>query len=268
MKLVWSTFFLLILTTSTVIVNGANIDVDFSSVIKKLKSIDLATIDAKTIDLYPTTLLGTLDYFDFDCVVGKLGVKNVDQQQIYDIKNMTQFESLNVKNKKILIAVEKAARVCTRTSISHKNEGIFDIIQLRGFMAKLIFPDVRLRPERARECFEWVLSSIEPNSPLVKEFNVSSLNYSTSVCKEQTSTNEYQNQIKKEMKMLNIRACNVETFAQAAALGHNIMKIFLFSQSFEKIPQYQQQLSNEAIEFEGNLLEAQLDCLLRDLRGK
>ena len=263
MKLVLSTFFTFLVLT---IVNCAKYDAEFTSVLNKLKSFDLTTADEEALMAIPIETYMWLMYIDYDCIEEKLSIKSVDKEQIQDIKNLTEFKSLNLNNKKNFLAIGKASNVCTRRSNEFKDQGIYQILTIQAFSAKLIFPDVRLNEDRAEECFKWALSNVEPDSPLVAGFNINSMNYTTEICEKQTSVKSYRQSSEEEMKKLNIKSCDVDKYEQPATVGYNIMKMFLFSKVADKIPEYKEELTESVIKFEADLLETQMNCILRDLR--
>jgi hypothetical protein len=263
MKLVLSTFFLVLTVTAG---KCAKYDVEFASVLKKLKTINLETADNTVYKSVPLDALVWLMYFDFDCVEEKLDIKNVDKRQIYDIKNLTEFRNLNFNNKKLFTAIGNAAKVCTRTSKDFKDQGFDIILSVRAFAAKFIFSDVRLNKDRAEECFKWALSQVEPDSLLVAGFDVNSMNYSIETCEKQTSVSLYRQDLENEMKKLDIKSCDVDEYEQPVTVGYNIMKVFLFHKIADKIPEYREELIEAMIKFEADLLDTQLNCILRDLR--
>lgn len=263
MKLVLTTFFL-VLAIATV--NCAKYDVEIASVLKTLKSIDLPNADETIYDIIPIEVFEWLIYIDYDCVEEKLDMQNVDKRQIQDIKNLKEFQSLNVNNMKLFVAIGNAAKICTRRLKEYNNIGIHQILVLRDFSAKLIFPDVRLNKNRAEECFKWALSKVEPESPLVKGFNVNSMNYSISACEERTSIDSYRQSLDEQMKKLDIKSCDVDKYEQPREVGYNVMKMFLFSKVDNEISEYEEMLRDSVINFEADLLETQMNCILRDLR--
>jgi len=259
MKVVLSTFFIYLVLT---VVKCAKYDVEFTSVLHKLKSFNLNTSD-HTIPLEASIWL---IYIDYDCVEEKLSIKNVDKRQIQDIKSLREFEKLSLNNQKIFLAIDKAVKACTRNSNEHKDEGIDLILDLRGFLAKFLFPDIRLNKDRAEECFKWALSKVEPDSPLVAGFNINSMNYTTETCEEETSIELYKQDLEEGMKKLDIKSCDVDKYEQPATVGYNIMKMILFKRVADKIPDYRKEILESVITFEFDLLETQMNCILRDLR--
>lgn len=106
---------------------GSNLDIDFASVIHKIQSIHMKKSQADPLPIKFIT------FFNRDCVVQKLGLSSIDKSKIYSIPNLKEFKNASSKNKKILTAVEDAAKLCARDSIDSKDIGLFHTVQLRSF---------------------------------------------------------------------------------------------------------------------------------------
>ncbi|KAL7012366.1 hypothetical protein ACKWTF_014803 [Chironomus riparius] len=263
MKLILSTFFMVF---AIVTVNCAKYDAELASVLKKLKAFDLETTDQAGLEAIPLDVFMWLTFVDFDCVEEKLNIQNVDKKQVQDINNLLEFEKLNLNNKKLFVAIGNAAKACSRKSKEFKDAGIHQILSLRAFTAKLIFPDVRLNENRAEECFKWALSRIEPESRLVEGFDVNSMQNTIATCEKHTSIKSYRESLVRQMNKLDIKSCDVDKYEQPTTVGYNVMKMFLFSKVADKMPEYREELSESVIKFEADLLETQMNCILRDLR--
>ncbi|CAG9799857.1 unnamed protein product [Chironomus riparius] len=262
-------FFIFIILSIAAIANSSNLDADFASVISKIQTINHKTAKPEEMDTVPLDIVLFLPYFDRDCVVQKLGLKPVNSNQIYNIPKLNDFQNASTKNKKILIAVENAARLCTRNSKDNEDAGLFQMIQLRGFLTELVFPETKLNPDKAVECFKWALSKVKPNSPVLDGFKIKSMKYTVDQCKVATSIQKYSKIVDDRTQKLNIQSCDQETFGQAKTSATTIMELFLFLKLFSaQVAQHQDEVTGSAMNSEANLLETELSCILRDLKNE
>jgi len=125
MKRILTTIILIL--SSLELSNASELDIDFASVIHKIQSIHMKK---SPVDPLPIKFI---TFFNRDCVLQKLGLSSVDRSKIYDIPNLKKFKNASSKNKKILTAVEDAAKLCARDSIDSKDIGLFHTVQLRSF---------------------------------------------------------------------------------------------------------------------------------------
>ena len=261
MKLVPSTIILILCLTTLV---SSNIDIDFTSVINKIESIDLINADSGESKSIPLEVNLFTSFFNRSCVVEKLGLNSIDQSQIYKIPNLKEFVKLSPKNAKILVAIENAARLCTRNA---KDVGLFQMVQIRSFLTKSIFPHTRSNPERATQCFKWHVSQIKPNSPVLDGFDVSTMKYTVDQCKATTSLELYTKIVEDRRNKLEIRSCDLETFGHITSTANSIIENFLFLKlSSAQIVQHEAVINIGAINVEADLLESQLNCIIKDLR--
>lgn len=261
---------ILLLTLSVAAtVNTSTTNVDFASVISKIQTIDYKIAKPEVMDTVPLEIVLILPYFDRDCVVQKLGLKTVNPSLIFSIPKLNDFQNANSKNKKIITAIENAARLCTRNSKDHEDAGLLQMIQVRGFLTELVFPETKTNPEKAVECFKWALSKVKPNSPVLNGFKVKSMRYTVDQCKAATSIQKYAKIVNERTQKLNIQSCDLETFGQAKTTAASIMEMFLFLKlSSAQITQYQTEVAESALNIEANLLETELSCILRDLKNE
>lgn len=261
--------FILLTLSIAATANTSSIDVDFTSVISKIQTINYKTAKPEVMDTVPLEIVLILPYFNRDCVVQKLGLKPVTASQIYKIPKLNDFQNASTKNKKIITAIENAARLCTRNLKDHEDAGLLQMIQVRGFLTELVFPDTKLNPERAVECFKWALSKVKPNSPVLNGFKIQSMRYTVDQCKVATSLQKYSKIVNERTEKLNIQSCDHETFGQAKTTATSIMEMFLFLKlSSAQITQYQTEVAESALTTEANLLETELSCILRDLKNE
>ena len=262
-------FIFLTLSIATFADASTNIDVDFTSVLNKIQTIDYKTAKPEFMDTVPLEITLFLPYYDHNCVVKKLGIKAVPANKVYNIPKLNEFQDASTKNRKIINAIENAARLCSRQSKDHEDVGLLQMIQLRGFLTELVFPETKQNPEKAVECFKWAISKIKPNSPVLNGFKIKSMKYTVDQCKVATSIEKYSKIIDERTQKLNIQSCDLETFGQARATATTIMEMFLFLKlSSTQIAQHQAEVTGSAINTEANLLETELSCIMRDLKNE
>ena len=126
-----STAIILISSTLVIVIASSNLDIDFASVIHKIQSIHMKK---SSVDPLPIKFI---TFFNRDCVIQKLGLSSVDKSKIYSIKSLKEFKNASSKNKKILTAVEDAAKLCARDSMDSKDIGLFHTVQLRTFSQQI-----------------------------------------------------------------------------------------------------------------------------------
>lgn len=260
MNFIPSTILLIFITTLV----SSDIDADFASVINKIQSIDVKNADSGETKSVPLDVNMFISYFNRDCVVEKLGLNSVDESQIYEVPNLKEFIKSSAKNAKILVAIENAARLCTRNA---KDVGLFQMVQLRSFITKLAFPTTRSNPEKATQCFKWHISQIKPDSPVLDGFNVSNMKYTVEQCKQTTSLELYTKIIADKKNKLQIQSCDLETFGHIKDTANSIIENYLFLKlSSAQIVQHEAVINVGAINVEANFLESQLNCIMKDLR--
>ncbi|CAG9799855.1 unnamed protein product [Chironomus riparius] len=261
MKLVPST---IILTLSLTTLVSSNIDIDFASVINKIQSIDVINADSGESKSIPLDVNMIISFFNRSCVIEKLGLHSIDQSQTYEIPNLKEFVKSSANNAKILVAIENAARLCTRNA---KDVGLFQMVQIRSFLTKSIFPHTRSNPERATQCFKWKISQIKPDSPVLDGFDVSTMKYTVDQCKATTSLELYTKVVEEQRSKLEIRSCDLETFGHITRTAKSIIENFLFLKlSSAQIVQHEAVINVGAINIEADLLESQLNCVMTDLK--
>lgn len=250
-------------------VHSYYVDVDLASVIKKMQEINDSETSLQVIqNLAPSGLAKVIPYFKPDCANQMLGLKNFDQDKIYEIRNLNEFYNLNKKNRKIVTAVEIAGRLCTKDSSNFEDKLIIDLVESRYLMLEMemIFPNARLDTQRTIECFKWAINKVKPNSPLLEGFKLGSMKYSIDQCKESTSISDYANTMDKSRQILDIHACESEEYGQHKATAISTMEFFVLGElPRAKMDELQGILRQSLINDEVDVLKRQLVCIMRDL---
>ena len=260
---------ILIILSASICIQCYFVDVDVGSVINKVQDInDKESVLQIIQNLAPSGLARVIPYFKRDCVTKKLGLRNFDQSKVYEIKDLNAFYNLNTINKKIIAAVEKAGRLCTKDSKNFEDKLIIDIVESRYLMLEMemIFPNARLDTPRTIECFKWAISKVKPNSLLLEGFKLSSMKYSTDQCKESTSITHYSRIMDESRQILDIQSCDSREYGQHESTAISTMEFFVLGEfPRAKVDELQGILRQSLINDEEDVLKRQLVCILRDL---
>ena len=249
---------LLILFTLT-LVNGTNLDADFTSLFKRFKSLDLQNADFDILEIISFDLVQAVVFMNYDCVAEKLGVNEVDESEMYEIKNITEFQHSSSRNLKILTAILNAAKIC-----SEKAKEFVQQSEMREF--DILFPDLDSFPEKSKECFRWSLSKFRPNSLFIGSFSENNMNSTVDECKNITAATDYIKIINKEAEEMDLKSCTLEAYVQAAEIVLNVIEIYLYEMPDDE--NEDNKLVNYIYSNEKKVLINQLTCIMNDLRRK
>lgn len=260
-------FIALAILFSFTLANGSNTDADFASILRKFQSLDISNSSPDILDVISIDLVRVISFINYDCVNEKLGINEVNENDIYEIKNATEFQLSSSRNNKIITAILNAAKICSKNGTRMSDNGIIFLAENRGI--EPLFPGSISYREKAEECFKWSLSQNRPNSLFLKEFDAKKIKFTEDECREFTAAKDYTKKVNDEAQAMNIKSCSIEAYGQASEISYNVMEIFLHDTPdlFDLSKKEQAELTDYVYNNEIKVLMNQITCIMNDLRN-
>jgi hypothetical protein len=193
---------------------------------------------------------------DQDCVLNYLDIPTIQQNPNLTITNITEFESQNPLNRKIIFAIKNAADLCVIDSVLDESDE-----PLRAILSFTMQEWRDVEYEQTIDCLKLWLQDLDENSKILENF---STNVSKSECDGLENDSFGPVLDEENYESLNISRCSVEEFSAAKEQQVVVLTLTILANLPNTMRNWKigMEMAERSLVFGG---ERKIECILMDL---